>query len=180
MILPSADFVLRRRLRSELVPPVAVGAGVASAVGAAAGVSAGVGVAMVVSTGEATGVGVAVSTGVALAVGSGAAAVGAGVVIGVDAGSTTVGSGSGASAGVAVPSTAAYIAATASAMAKMRRVMMGACVRAGWGGRWPSRRGGEDLDAQRIDTAAQRLEFAGWVEDPSFGSLSLKYSLRDS
>jgi hypothetical protein len=131
-------------LRSELESPVgvAVGVGVAVLVGVAGAV--GSGVATVVSTGEGEeGVGVAVASGVGSGVAGGVAsgvsgvadAVGAGVVIGVASASCGVGSGDGAWAGAATPSTAAQIAATAKPIARIRRIIGSARIRAGRGGR---------------------------------------------
>ena len=165
--MPTCEFL--RRLRSELASPV--GVGVAVLVGVA--VAVGSGVATVVSTGEGKGVGSAVVVGVADGVADGvfsgaAEAVGAGSVIGVAAGSGGVGSGVGAWAVAATPSTAAYIAATAKPMARMRRIMSAARARAGRGAKWPSREKTEEMpDAQKVGIGSPGLEPRTWGRGPS-------------
>jgi hypothetical protein len=149
--------------------------GVAVLVGVA--VAVGSGVATVVSTGDAKGVGSAVVVGVAVGVAGGVLAgvfsgateaVGAGSVIGVAAGSGGVASGVGAWAGAATPSTAAYIAATATPMARMRRIMSEARTRAGRGARWLSREKTEEKpDASKIGPRRPGLEPRTWGPGPT-------------
>jgi hypothetical protein len=164
--LPEFEFGFGRFFGLRAGVAVAVGLGVAVAVP----VAVGDGVATVVFTGEGNGVGVEVVVGAAVGelvgacVGA-AVTVGAGEVIGVAVSSTTVGSGegSGAWAGVALPRTAANMAATATPTARMRRRF----TREKMERMAVTRRKAEVPDPQIVGTAGVRLEFRDWGRGPT-------------